>query len=45
MLLNNYEKPVQQQKDILTRVINTWRGTQEQIDDILVIGVRIHSNF
>lgn len=45
MLLNNYEKPVKQQKDILKRIINTWRGTQEQIDDILVIGVRIHNDF
>ncbi len=42
MLLNNYEKPLQEQKEILRRVINTWRGTLEQIDDILVIGIRIH---
>ncbi len=41
LLLNNYEKPLNEQKDILKRVINTWRGALEQIDDILVIGVKI----
>jgi serine phosphatase RsbU (regulator of sigma subunit) len=41
LLLNNYERPLNEQKDILKRVINTWRGALEQIDDILVIGVRI----
>ena len=44
MLLNNYEKPLEEQKEILKRVINTWRGTQEQIDDILVIGIKIQSD-
>ncbi len=44
MLLNNYEKPLDEQKDILRRVINTWRGVQEQIDDILVIGIRINTD-
>jgi len=43
ILLNNYEKPLNKQKDIFKRVINTWRGTLEQIDDILVIGVKIHT--
>ncbi len=45
MLLNNYDKPAEEQKQILKRVINTWRGTYEQIDDILVIGVRIHTDY
>ncbi len=44
MLLNNYERPLKEQKDILKRVINTWRGTLEQVDDILVIGVKIHTD-
>jgi len=44
MLLSNYEKPVEEQKSILKRVINTWRGRMEQIDDILVMGIRIQSN-
>lgn len=45
LLLNNYEKPLSEQKDILKRVINSWRGTQEQVDDILIIGVRIKTDF
>lgn len=44
MLLSNYEKPVNEQKNILSRVINTWRGRVEQIDDILVMGIRFHEN-
>ena len=42
LLLNNYHKPVDEQKNILKRIINTWRGQLEQIDDILVMGIRIH---
>ncbi len=44
MLLNNYEKPLEEQKKILKRVINTWRGTLEQVDDILVIGIKIQTD-
>ncbi|NPA68616.1 MAG: SpoIIE family protein phosphatase [Chlorobi bacterium] len=44
LLLNNYEKPMREQKNILKRVINTWKGNLEQVDDILVIGLRIHTD-
>jgi serine phosphatase RsbU (regulator of sigma subunit)/Tfp pilus assembly protein PilF len=30
-----------EQKEILSRVFNQWRGNLEQVDDILVIGVKI----
>jgi len=43
LLLNNYHKPVDNQKGILKRIINSWRGQLEQVDDILVMGIRIHS--
>jgi serine phosphatase RsbU (regulator of sigma subunit) len=43
ILLNNYHKPVDEQKNILKRVINSWRGQLEQIDDILIMGIRIHT--
>lgn len=36
-----YNKPVAEQKVILDKTIEDWRGTQEQIDDVLVIGVAI----
>lgn len=45
LLLNNYEKSLQEQKDILKRVINSWRGTQEQVDDILIIGIKIKTDY
>ncbi len=43
LLLNNYHRPLDEQKGVLKRVINTWRGQLEQIDDILVMGIRIHT--
>ncbi len=43
MLLNNYKRPVEEQKGVLKRVINSWKGDLEQVDDILIIGIRIHS--
>jgi serine phosphatase RsbU (regulator of sigma subunit) len=35
------DKPVSQQKNILEHTIEIWMADHEQIDDILVIGVRI----
>ena len=43
MLLNNYMKDCQEQEKILKRVINSWRGNLEQVDDIMVLGIRIHT--
>ena len=42
MLLNNYDLSVEDQKTTLKRVINSWRGNLEQVDDILVMGIRFH---
>lgn len=33
--------PINQQKEILDKEFEQWRGDQEQIDDVCVIGVRI----
>lgn len=41
ILLSNVDKPMKEQKEILGRTINEWKGNLEQVDDILVIGVRI----
>ncbi len=48
LLLENYTKPMSEQKDILDRYLNDWQSftnekgdTYRQIDDILVIGVRV----
>ncbi len=34
-------KPMQEQKEILERTLHEWMSETEQVDDILVIGVRI----
>ncbi len=48
LLLENYTKPMSEQKEILDRYLNDWQSftnekgdTYRQIDDILVIGVRV----
>jgi serine phosphatase RsbU (regulator of sigma subunit) len=33
--------PLEQQKEILEKTIDEWRGVHEQTDDILVMGIRI----
>jgi two-component system, sensor histidine kinase LadS len=35
------KEPLQKQKQILESRLNEWRGPLEQVDDVLVIGVRI----
>jgi len=41
LLLDNYTKPLSEQKNILNKTIEDWKNGYEQIDDILVVGVRI----
>jgi len=41
LLLENHQKPLEYQKEILDQTIETWKGKSEQVDDILVIGVKI----
>lgn len=40
ILLANASKSMQEQKTILENAITSWQGSLEQIDDILIIGVR-----
>ena len=40
-LLEIQHEPMSKQKLILDQKIEEWRGEFEQVDDILVIGVRI----
>ena len=35
------DKPMSEQKEIITKFYNDWRGDYEQVDDILLIGVKI----
>ncbi|MDN4167030.1 SpoIIE family protein phosphatase [Cytophagales bacterium LB-30] len=41
LLINISDKPVLDQKEILSNTINEWKGKLAQTDDILVIGFRI----
>jgi len=40
LLAEIYAEPVSKQKDLLDLAFETWKGEHEQIDDILVIGIR-----
>jgi serine phosphatase RsbU (regulator of sigma subunit) len=41
LLLANHHLPMDKQRELLSQTINDWKGNNEQVDDILVIGVRI----
>lgn len=41
LLVSISEKPLAEQREILNKSFEDWRGTQEQVDDVTVIGVRI----
>jgi serine phosphatase RsbU (regulator of sigma subunit) len=41
LLLEIHTLSMEQQKEALMRRFDEWRGSQEQVDDVLVIGVRV----
>jgi len=41
MLLQIWDKPMDEQKEILNKVHIDWKGHHDQVDDILVMGVRV----
>ncbi|MCE3279862.1 MAG: rsbU 7 [Bacteroidetes bacterium] len=41
LLLKIHSKPMWEQKEILQRVNEEWQGELEQVDDVLIIGIRI----
>ena len=41
LLVEIQDKSMPEQKEILDKTIEDWRGDLEQIDDILVMGVRV----
>ena len=40
-LLENHQKPLAMQKEILDARFEEWRGDLDQVDDVCVIGIRI----
>jgi len=41
LLLEHHTKPVEEQRAILDATIEEWRSGLEQVDDILVVGIRV----
>lgn len=41
MLLQIWDKPMDEQKEIIQKAHLDWKGDHEQVDDILVFGVRV----
>jgi serine phosphatase RsbU (regulator of sigma subunit) len=41
LLLEIHQNPIEKQEKILDDILEKWRGKEEQIDDIIVIGVKI----
>jgi len=40
-LIANHHLPMEEQKAILDQKIEKWKGSLEQVDDILLIGIKI----
>lgn len=40
-LLEIHQKPMAEQREILDKRIDEWRGDWEQIDDIIILGIRV----
>ena len=41
LLMDIQDKSMQEQKTILDQTLKEWKGDHEQVDDILVMGVRV----
>ncbi len=41
LLLSNSEKPMSEQRQIIEKAFNEWKGNNDQIDDVTVLGIKI----
>ena len=41
LLFDIHDKPLNEQKELLKASLYDWMGSNDQVDDILVIGIRI----
>jgi serine phosphatase RsbU (regulator of sigma subunit) len=44
LLVENHQKPMSQQNNILATTLSDWKGNEPQIDDILVMGLTFYSD-
>ena len=42
LLLEINDLPMKEQKDVLSETLENWQGTIPQVDDILVIGLKVN---
>ncbi|MFO8236328.1 MAG: two-component regulator propeller domain-containing protein [Bacteroidales bacterium] len=45
LLLTIHQFPMNQQKEYLDKSLQEWQGSQEQVDDILIVGFRFNNNY
>ncbi|MFW5793095.1 MAG: tetratricopeptide repeat protein [Bacteroidota bacterium] len=41
LLFNIYKEPLSKQHSLLEKTYNEWRGDNEQIDDIIIVGIKL----
>lgn len=41
LLVTNYQLTFQEQAPFLKEVLNSWKGTLDQVDDVCIIGIRL----
>ncbi len=41
LLVEIYEKPMEEQEQILDKTFEDWKGEQEQLDDVVILGFRL----
>jgi serine phosphatase RsbU (regulator of sigma subunit) len=41
ILLENHQLPLDEQKDILNKKFEDWKGNLEQVDDVTIIGIKV----
>jgi len=41
LLLRNADKPMTEQKELLNTAFDNWKGNTEQIDDVVVVGIKM----
>jgi serine phosphatase RsbU (regulator of sigma subunit) len=41
LLLQNHQKPLQTQKEVLDDTFEKWKGARDQVDDVMVIGIHL----
>jgi serine phosphatase RsbU (regulator of sigma subunit) len=40
LIENNHFKPMEEQRELFKQAFRQWKGQQEQVDDVTVIGIR-----